>query len=154
MLCKTHSKVGFWGVNLVVDKTLRKLRKATISRDNDNCYPIVSWARQRLCNTVTVSRSARAKDRAKNLHNKETKKKKSGKKRCVSSTFMSLESSSFMALSSVYCNHIWKLGYCYWNLLSIDLELVTATWYVQYRLEVSRVTPSILQSVFLQNHQI
>ena len=50
--------------NLVVNKTLRKLRKATTSRDNDicyNCYPIVSWARQSLCNTVTVSRSARAK---------------------------------------------------------------------------------------------
>ena len=33
------------GGNLVVDKTLRKLRKATIFRDNDicyNCYPIVS----------------------------------------------------------------------------------------------------------------
>ena len=33
------------GGNLVVDKTLRKLRKATTSRDNDicyNCYPIVS----------------------------------------------------------------------------------------------------------------
>ena len=31
--------------NLVVDKTLRKLRKATTSRDNDicyNCYRIVS----------------------------------------------------------------------------------------------------------------
>ena len=31
--------------NLVVNKTLRKLRKATTSRDNDicyNCYPIVS----------------------------------------------------------------------------------------------------------------
>ena len=33
------------GGNLVVDKTLRKLRKAKTSRDNDiyyNCYPIVS----------------------------------------------------------------------------------------------------------------
>ena len=33
------------GGNLVVDKTLSKLRKATTSRDNDicyNCYPIVS----------------------------------------------------------------------------------------------------------------
>ena len=33
------------GGNLVVDKTLRKLRKATTSRDNDicyNCYAIVS----------------------------------------------------------------------------------------------------------------
>ena len=35
----------FLGGNLVVDKTLRRLRKATISRDNDICYncsPIVS----------------------------------------------------------------------------------------------------------------
>ena len=52
------------GGTLVVDKTLHKLRKATTSRDNDicyNCYLFVSRARQRLCNTVTVSRSARAK---------------------------------------------------------------------------------------------
>ena len=66
------------GGNLVVDKTLRKLHKATTSRDNDicyNCYAIVSSARQRLYNTITVSRSVRAKTEQKSAQkrNKEEK---------------------------------------------------------------------------------
>ena len=31
------------GGKLVVDKTLRKLRKATTSRDDDNCYNIAAY---------------------------------------------------------------------------------------------------------------
>ena len=51
------------GDNLVVDKTLCKLRIATTSRDNDiccNCY-LLLVEQGKGCNTVTVSRSARAK---------------------------------------------------------------------------------------------
>ena len=56
-------KNWIFGGNLVVDKTLRKLRKATTSRDNDiccNCY-LLLVEQGKSCNTVTVSRSARAK---------------------------------------------------------------------------------------------
>ena len=54
------------GGNLVVDKTLRKLRKATTSRDNDICYNCYLLLVEQgkgctLYDTVTVSRSARAK---------------------------------------------------------------------------------------------
>ena len=52
--------------NLVVDKTLRKLRKPTSSRDNDICYNcyLLLVEQGKGCtvyNTVTVSRAARAK---------------------------------------------------------------------------------------------
>ena len=82
------------GGNLVVDKTLRKLRKATTSRNNDICYNccllLVDQCKGcTVYNTVAVSRSARAKTEQ-NPHNKESKRKKSGKKSCVSSSFMSL----------------------------------------------------------------
>ena len=52
----------------------------------------VSRARQRLCKCAIQSLSAdqRGQRQSKNPHNKETKRKKSGKKSCVSSGFISL----------------------------------------------------------------
>ena len=80
------------GSNLVVDKTLRKLRKATTSRDNDICYICyLLLVEQGKSNTIlSLSADQRGQRQSKNPHNKETKRKKSGKKSCVSSSFMSL----------------------------------------------------------------
>ena len=80
------------GGNLVVDKTLRKLRKATTSRDNDicnNCY-LLLLEQGKGCTIQSLSAYKRGQRQSKNPHNKETKRKKSGKKSCVSSSFMSL----------------------------------------------------------------
>ena len=81
------------GGNLVVDKTVRKLRKATTSRDNDicyNCYPIVIVEQGKGCAIQSLLADQRGQRQSKNPHNKERKRKKSGKKSCVSSSFMSL----------------------------------------------------------------
>ena len=78
--------------NLVVDKTLRKLLKATTSRDNDICYNcyLLLVEQGKGCAIQSLSADQRGQRQSKNLHNKETKRKKSGKKSCVSSSFMSL----------------------------------------------------------------
>ena len=79
------------GGNSVVDKTLRKLRKATTSRDNDICCNccLLLVEQGKGCAIQLLSADQRGQRHSKNPHNKETKKK-SGKKSCVSSNFMSL----------------------------------------------------------------
>ena len=76
------------GGNLVVDKTLRKLRKATTSRDYDICYNcyLLLVEQGKGCTIQSLSADQRGQRQSKNPHNKETKRKKS----CVSSSFMSL----------------------------------------------------------------
>ena len=77
--------------NLVVDKTLRKLCKPTTSRDNDICYCYLLLVEQRKgCKKQSLSADQRGQRQSKNAHNKETKRKKCGKKSCVLSSFMSL----------------------------------------------------------------
>ena len=78
--------------NLVVDKTLRKLRKASTSRDNDICYncSLLLLDQGKGCTIQSLSADQRWQRQSKNPHNNETKRKKSGKKSCVSSSFMSL----------------------------------------------------------------
>ena len=78
--------------NLVVDKTLRKLRKATTSRDNDICYYCYRLLVEqgKGCAIQSLSEVQRGQRQSKIPHNKETKRKKSGKKSCVSSSFTSL----------------------------------------------------------------
>ena len=74
------------GGNLVVGKTLRRLRKATIYGDNDicyNCYPIVIVEQGKGCTIQPLSADQRGQRQSKNPHNKETKRRKSGKKSCV-----------------------------------------------------------------------
>ena len=86
------------GGNLVVDKTLRKLRKRTTSRDNDICYNryLLLVEQGKSCTIQSLSADQRGKRESKNSHNKETKRKKIGKKSCVSFSFMSLvKQSSF-----------------------------------------------------------
>ena len=81
-----------WGGNLVVDKTLRKLHKPTSSRDNDICYNryLLLVEQGKGCTIQSLSVDQRGPRQSKNPHNKETKRKKSGKKSWVSSSFMSL----------------------------------------------------------------
>ena len=81
-----------FGGNLVVDETLRKLRKATTSRDNDicsNCY-LLFVEQAKGCTIQSLSADQRGQRQSKNPHNNERKRKKRGKKSCISSTFMSL----------------------------------------------------------------
>ena len=82
------------GGNLVVDKTLRKLRirKATTSGDNEICYNcyLLLFEQGKGCKIQSLSADQRGQRQNKNPHNNETKRKKSGKKSCVSSSFMSL----------------------------------------------------------------
>ena len=90
----TQNLLDNWifGGNLVVDKTLRKLRKATTSRDNDICYNcyLLLVEQGKGCAIQSLSADHRGQTQSKNPHNKETKRKKSGKKSCVSSSLMSL----------------------------------------------------------------
>ena len=80
------------GGYFVVNKTLSKLRKATTSRDNDICYNchLLLVEQGKGCIIQSLSADQRGQRQSKNPHNKETKRKKSGKKSCVSSSFMSL----------------------------------------------------------------
>ena len=81
-----------FGGNLVVDKSLRKLRKATTSRDNDisyNCY-LLLVEQGKGCTIQSLLADQRGQRQRKNPHNQERKRKKSGKKSCVLSSFMSL----------------------------------------------------------------
>ena len=90
----TQNLLETWilGHNLVVDKTLRKLRKATTSRDNNICYNyyLLLVEQGKGCTLQSLSADQRGQSQSKNPHNKETKRKKSGKKSCVSFSFMSL----------------------------------------------------------------
>ena len=80
------------GGNLVVDKTLRKLRKPTTSRYNDICYNcyLLLVEQGKGCALQSLSADERWQRQSKNPQNKATKRKKSGKKSCVSSSLMSL----------------------------------------------------------------
>ena len=71
---------------------LCKLRYATTSKDNDICYNccLLSVEQGKGCTIQSLSADQRGQRQSKNPHNKETKRKKSGKKSCVSSSFMSL----------------------------------------------------------------
>ena len=93
-MCFTQNLLENWvlGGNLVADKTLRKLCKPTTSRDNDICYNcnLLLVEQGKACTIQSRSADQRGQRKSKNLHNKETKKKKSGKKSCVLFSFMSL----------------------------------------------------------------
>ena len=73
------------GGNLVVDKTLLKVRKPTTSGDNDICYNcyLLLIEQGKGCTIQSLSAVQRGQRQSKNPHNKETKRKKSGKKSCV-----------------------------------------------------------------------
>ena len=71
------------GGNLVVDKTLRKLRKATTSRDNDicyNCYPIVWLSKAKAEQDSHCQQISAGKDRAKIRSIKKQRGKRVGKR--------------------------------------------------------------------------
>ena len=90
----TQNLLEHWSLesNLVVDKTLRKLRKPATSRDNDiccNCF-LLLLDQGKSCTIQSLSADQRDQRQTKNPHNKETKRRKSGEKSCVSSSFMSL----------------------------------------------------------------
>ena len=69
------------GGNLVADKTLHKLRKATTSRD-DICYNyhVLLVEQGKGCTIQSLSVDQREQRQSKNSHNNETKRKKSRKK--------------------------------------------------------------------------
>ena len=66
------------GGNLVVDKTLRKLRKARTSRDNDICYNcyLLLVEQGKGCTIQSLSADQRGQRQSKNPHNKKTKRGK------------------------------------------------------------------------------
>ena len=90
----TQNLIENWifGGNLEVDKSLCKLRKATSSRYKDMCYNcyLLLVEQGKGCTIQSLSADQRGQRQSKNPHNKERKRKKSGKKSCVSSSFMLL----------------------------------------------------------------
>ena len=84
-MCFTQNLLENWilGGNLVVDKTLRKLRKATISRDNDICYNcyLCHWlSKEKAVQYSHCQQISVGKDRAKIRTIKKQKGKRVGKR--------------------------------------------------------------------------